>query len=223
MTRPSATAALEEALGWPRRAVAGLDEVGRGSAAGPLVVAIAVLPAAGGAAPAGLTDSKLVTPSARRALDTALRDWLADHALGAATAAEVDALGMAAALRLASHRALTKLRTLPDVLLVDGPHDYVKHPQVETHARVKADRDCVSVAAASILAKVARDTLMADLARLAPGYDLEHNAGYLTPDHDAAVSVHGPTPLHRTTWKWMDAHPQWQALRRSGSQLTLFG
>lgn len=222
MTLQLATTRYEQALGWPQRRVAGLDEVGRGSAAGPLVVAVAVLPDTHDV-PAGLTDSKLVSPASRRKNDTLLRDWLDDYAIGAATAAEVDDLGMTTALGVAAHRALHKLRDLPQVLVVDGPHDYVKHPGLQTYTKVKADSECVSVAAASILAKVARDTLMVDLDRLAPGYGLPQNAGYLTPDHEAGVRNLGPTPLHRTTWKWMDAHPQWQSRRRAGSQLTLFG
>lgn len=222
MTPQLATTRLEQALGWPQRRVAGLDEVGRGSAAGPLVVSIAVLPDDSDV-PAGLTDSKLVSAAGRRQLDTQLRDWLDDYAIGAASAAEVDDLGMTSALGLAAHRALAKLRALPEVLVVDGPYDYVKHPGLETRTQVKADSECVSVAAASILAKVSRDTLMVDLDRLAPGYGLDQNAGYLTPEHEAGVRNLGPTPLHRTTWRWMDAHPQWQSRRRAGSQLTLFG
>ena len=219
MSRRTAHTDVETSLGYPRVRVGGLDEVGRGPAAGPLVIAVAVLPS-GGEVPVGLTDSKLLTGSRRTQMAAVLRDWLDDYGVGAASAAEVDTAGVSAALHLAARRAMSALRAPVEALIVDGPHDYVRAP-VPTTTLPKADQQCASVAAASVLAKVARDEVMSDLGRLAPQYGFADNAGYLTPAHLAALEEHGPTTLHRTSWRWMDALPQWQHRRRAGSQLTL--
>lgn len=210
---------VEKALGWPLGRIGGLDEVGRGAAAGPVVVAIAVLPEAGNVPP-GLTDSKQLSAERRTQMAATLGAWLSDHAIGAATAAEIDEHGMSKALSLAARRALNGLDAPLDGLVVDGPHDYVR-AGVPTRALPQADVNCASSAAASILAKVARDQLMKDLGRMAPQYGLGEHYGYLTPQHQRALREYGPTALHRTSWKWMDYLPQWQHRRRVGSQLTL--
>lgn len=122
-----------------------------------------------------------------------VRSWVRGYAFGQASPAEIDRLGMTEALRLAAHRALDALPVRPDAVIVDGKHDYVGAPwTVRTH--VKADLTCVSVAAASVLAKVHRDALMAELDAEYPGYGFATGAGYPSPVHRAALAEHGPTP-----------------------------
>ena len=119
---------------------------------------------------------------------------------------------MTEALRLAAHRALDALPVRPDAVIVDGKHDYVGAPwTVRTH--VKADLTCVSVAAASVLAKVHRDALMAELDAEYPGYGFATGAGYPSPVHRAALAEHGPTPHHRLSWSYLDRLPRWRHLR----------
>ncbi|MCM0619118.1 ribonuclease HII [Nocardioides bruguierae] len=199
--------------------LAGVDEVGRGAAAGDLVVCAVV----GGPRPApeGLADSKLLTPATRARLELEVTDWVAGHAFGHAHAAEIDDLGMARCLGLAARRALEALPQRPDHVLLDGPHDYVGHPWSVT-ARAGADRTSVLVAAASVLAKEHRDRTMRALAETHPGYGLAENVGYLSEAHEEAIGRLGPTPEHRTSWSFMDRHPQWEHSRRGVVQLSLF-
>ncbi|TIC86395.1 ribonuclease HII [Nocardioides sp. GY 10127] len=200
--------------------LAALDEVGRGAAAGELVVC-AVVPGPR-PAPEGLADSKLLSAAERARLETVLLGWVEAHAFGAASAAEIDDLGMARCLTLAATRALAGLPQPPDHVLLDGPHDYVGHPWQVT-ARAKADRDSIAVAAASVLAKEHRDRRMRALAETWPGYGFEENVGYLSGAHDEALGRLGPTPEHRTSWRFMESHPQWEHARRGVVQLSLFG
>lgn len=212
MTRPTPTRVLEaEALAAGYSTIAFCDEVGRGSAAGPLIVGAAL--AGTGTPPEGLADSKLLTARARAALEPQVAAWVADYRLGYVDAHEIDAIGMPASLRLAAHRALEGFGTSIDLVILDGPHDYIGAPYT-VWARAKADQTEVGVAAASILAKEYRDRLMRALADEHPGYGFERNAGYLSAAHRAALAEHGPTPHHRTSWKFMDDLPQWAHLRR---------
>lgn len=204
-------------------AVASVDEVGRGAVAGPVSVGAVLVGAdLGTPPPAGLRDSKLLTPAARTALVPALRAWVAGAAVGHAGATEIDAIGIIAALRLATHRALAALPERPDCVLLDGTHDYVTPPTgvltealtlergdrrqntaapcPPVHTLVRADLRCASVAAASVIAKTTRDALMDDLARLHAGYGWETNRGYGTRAHLAAIRSLGPTPHHRRSW-----------------------
>jgi len=185
-----------------------MDEVGRGSPAGPVYVGLVVVDAATGRPPVGIRDSKLLAPMAREALAPRIRSWAAGWALGSADPAEVDGLGLNGALGLAGLRALAALDEAPDLLLVDGNHDWITPaasggatavPEVVT--RVRADLTCTSVAAASILAKVARDALMVQLAGDYPAYGWDANKGYGTVDHLDAIRRFGPTPHHRITWR----------------------
>ena len=201
--------------------VAGMDEVGRGSLAGPVSVGVVVGDAATRSAPRGVADSKLLTPAARTALLPALGRWGLARAVGHASAAEIDDLGIIAALRLAGSRALATVVAVVgrvDVVLLDGSHDWLTPPAAvpdlfasfdETPApavprvrmRVKADRTCASVAAASVLAKCERDALMVDLAAQHPAYRWDENKGYASPDHLAALRELGPSELHRRSWR----------------------
>jgi ribonuclease HII len=153
-----------------------------------------------------------------------LPDWAGAHALGAATHEEIDALGMTAALRLAATRALTALSVPPDVVLLDGKHDYIGRPWL-VRCAVKADLRSVSVAAASVIAKDYRDRLMTELGTQHAEFAWHENAGYPAPAHLKALAALGPTPYHRLSWAYLDDLPQWRHLKKSrpdiDGQLTL--
>ncbi|MFB9801821.1 ribonuclease HII [Streptomonospora salina] len=191
--------------------VAGVDEVGRGAWAGPVVVCAAV--ADGTEPPDGLTDSKKLTPQRRTAMAGLLREWVHDHAIGSADPAEIDELGMTRALRLAATRALDGLSRPPDTVILDGKHDYLGAPW-PVRTRIQADLSSVAVAAASVLAKVHRDSGMAALHPRFPDYGFATGVGYPSPAHRAALAEHGPTPYHRMTWSYLDALPKWRHLRK---------
>ncbi|TDC79458.1 ribonuclease HII [Streptomyces hainanensis] len=192
------------------RLVAGVDEVGRGAWAGPVTVCAAVTGLR--RPPEGLTDSKLLTPLRRAALTEVLTDWVTSYALGHASPQEIDALGMTAALRLAAVRALEGLPERPDAVILDGKHDYLGAPwQVRTV--IKGDQSCVAVAAASVIAKVRRDAMLAELGTAHPEFAFDSNAGYPSPVHRAALAELGPTPHHRLSWAYMDALPRWRHLK----------
>ena len=199
------------AAGNPR--VAGVDEVGRGAWAGPVVVCAVVARPGFPAPPGGLTDSKRLTPQRRAELAAELPAWVESYALGAASHDEIDALGMTAALRRAARSALDKLPERPDTVLLDGSHDYIGHPW-RVRCAVKADLRSVSVAAASVIAKVYRDRLMAELGQAHTEFAFGENGGYPSPAHQQALATLGPTPYHRLSWSYLDDLPQWRHLRK---------
>lgn len=177
--------------------VAGVDEVGRGPLCGPVTAAAVVLDPA--RIPPGLNDSKKLSPARRAALATAIME-VADWCVAHASVEEIDRLNILNASHLAMCRAVAGLRLAPDHVLVDGnrlPRDLT--PSAE--AIVKGDGRSLSIAAASILAKEARDALMVDLAQQHPGYGWERNAGYPTKDHLEALLNLGVTPHHRRSFR----------------------
>ncbi len=192
-----------------------IDEVGRGSPAGPVCIGLVVIDASVGRPPAGVRDSKLLSPLRREELVPAIEAWAAQWAVGSAEAFEVDEYGITAGLRLAARRALAALSSPPDLVLLDGSHDWLTSPAddplsgvmdmasttVPVVTKVKADLTCLAVAAASILAKVARDAVMVALAGEYPEYGWGVNKGYGTPEHLDALRHFGPTPQHRVTWR----------------------
>jgi len=198
-----------------RAAVACVDEVGRGALSGPVTVGMVLVTPQTRTAPRGVRDSKLLTPQARRDLVPRIERWAAAHAVGHATAAEIDRYGIITAMRLAGHRAVALLSPRPDLLLLDGNHDYLTDPDQgalfapdglvddlpPVMTMVKADLRCAAVAAASILAKTTRDAIMVDLAAEHPEYGWDVNKGYASPDHIAALAEHGPTVHHRRSWR----------------------
>jgi ribonuclease HII len=207
------TRSLEKEL-WARghEVVVGIDEVGRGAWAGPLMVGAAVLPA--NKRVNGVRDSKLLTEPGRELLFDRIAAWCTTWAVGAASQEECDELGMAAAQRLAAQRAIEGLSVRPDVAVVDGKWDFVR-PHVETvERRVKADMHCLSVAAASILAKVVRDREMRAHAEHYPHWAFESNKGYPCPVHKAALQGYGPSAIHRRTWVFMDNYVPWAGVPR---------
>lgn len=177
--------------------VAGLDEVGRGPLAGPVVAAAVVL-RPGGRAIRGLRDSKELTALQRERLGGLIRNRAAAWAIGAASVREIDRYNIRGATALALRRALSRLPCPIDHVLLDGtalpelgrPHE----------ALVDGDARCHSIAAASVLAKLVRDRLMAKLGRRYPAFGWEHNKGYGTPDHLAALDADGPTRHHRRSF-----------------------
>ncbi|MDF3292348.1 MULTISPECIES: ribonuclease HII [Streptomyces] len=193
------------------RIVAGIDEVGRGAWAGPVTACAAVTGLR--RPPEGLTDSKLLTVKRRTAMAGQLAGWVTDHALGHASPEEIDELGMTAALRLAAVRALEGLSVAPDAVILDGKHNYLGGPwQVRTV--IKGDQSCVSVAAASVIAKVWRDARMAELGAQYAAFGFAENAGYPSPVHRAALEEWGPTPYHRLSWAYLDSLPRWRHLKK---------
>jgi ribonuclease HII len=193
--------------------IAGVDEVGRGAWAGPVVVCAAIARAGFPAPPGGLTDSKRLTAKRRSELAADLPAWVAAYAFGSASHEEIDAVGMTAALRRAARAALGQLPIRPDVVLLDGKHDYIGSPW-RVRTAVKADLRSVSVAAASVLAKVHRDALMAELGETCPGFAFADNAGYPAPAHLEALAAHGPTPYHRLSWSYLDDLPAWRHMKK---------
>lgn len=198
--------------------VCGVDEVGRGALGGPVTVGMVVIDVTVARSLAGVRDSKLLTPRARQELVPRIRRWALAHAVGHATAAEVDEVGIIAALRRAGLRAWAQLPVTPDAILLDGSHDWLTPPTQGSlldevaeevpaatlpavTTRVKADLTCTTVAAASVLAKVERDAIMGELATVHPGYGWEHNKGYASPDHLEALGSRGPCEEHRRSWR----------------------
>ena len=198
------TLALERSL-WDtaRRVVVGVDEVGRGAWAGPLVVGAAVVPR--GRRVYGVRDSKLLREAERERLFDRIAGWCEPWAIGSATPEECDRLGMAEAQRRAARRAVGALGVTPDAVLVDGNWDFVGLGT--TRRVVRGDAACLSIAAASILAKVSRDRLMRAEAHHYPGFELDSNKGYPCPRHRMALAAYGPTPIHRRSWVFMDNLP----------------
>ncbi|MFI6288588.1 ribonuclease HII [Streptomyces sp. NPDC051018] len=191
--------------------IAGVDEVGRGAWAGPVTVCAAITGLR--RPPTGLTDSKLLTQKRREELVVELERWVTAYALGHASPEEIDELGMTAALRLAASRALETLPVRPDAVILDGKHDYLGGPW-RVRTVIKGDQSCVAVAAASVIAKVRRDAMMAELPAEFAGYAFATNAGYPSPVHKAALAELGPTPYHRLSWAYLDALPKWRHLKK---------
>lgn len=215
--------------------LAGMDEVGRGPLAGPVTVGVAVINADAQLNVEGLVDSKALSEKKRLAMLPEIQQW-AVTAVGHASPAEIDALGITTALRLAGQRALAQVAAAgayPDALLLDGKHNWLADPQNDLFAEldsahalyaelvaeawrgtpgaeagwwgpmqmeIKGDYRCASIAAASVVAKVERDELMAELDRAYPGYGWAKNKGYGSAAHRAKIEEDGPTPVHRLSW-----------------------
>jgi ribonuclease HII len=199
--------------------VVGVDEVGRGAWAGPLSVGAAVLPR--DRRVYKIRDSKLLTEAEREALFARIAGWCAAWAVGHASQEECDGLGMSAAQKLAARRAIDGLGLAaePDAILVDGTWDFVAGGKARR--LVKGDRTCLSIAAASVLAKVVRDRLMRAESEHFPAYDFDRNKGYPCPRHKAALAAFGPSSIHRRSWVFMD-HLPWAGIRRLTPQPTLW-
>ena len=197
------------------RFVIGIDEVGRGAIAGPVAVGVSLIDKANPALeawPEKLQDSKLMTPKSRSEIASPLMDWVSSYAVGFSSNKEIDQLGISAALRLAAGSALDELFTDAKtrksiaedgaVILLDGSQNWLGKVSygIDVQVQVKADTNCVSVAAAAVLAKITRDSLMQELDTQNPGYGLAGHKGYASAAHIAALRALGPTDIHRVTW-----------------------
>jgi ribonuclease HII len=199
--------------------VIGIDEVGRGSLAGPVAVGIAVIRKSThdgrSDCPAKLADSKLISEKVREELYDPVQHWVTASAVGMASAQEIDEQGIIAALSLSATRAIKALpadvrsaiAAAPETAqaILDGSHNWLGGAlgPVASMVQTKADRDCVSVSAASVVAKVARDRLIVELAGAHPElepYGLAGNKGYSSAAHIAALQELGPSEHHRKTW-----------------------
>jgi len=181
--------------------VIGIDEVGRGSIAGPVAVGAAVFTKeTTQSIPSGLRDSKLITEPKRDGVAALTKAWVS-HSVGMQSAAEIEQFGISRALQKAAVLAIDPLVSGNTVLLLDGSHNFlagvVNLPVV---TRTKADRDCAIVSAAALCAKVERDELMRALHTEYPFYDWDSNKGYASESHIAALQSMGPCKEHRISW-----------------------
>lgn len=194
--------------------VVGIDEVGRGALAGPLMVGAVVIDELR-AAPAGLDDSKRLTAHQREQLAPLIEEWARAVAVGEASAQEVDAWGLRMALAVATERALSALSVRPSRALIDGGLNLLKPPSMIFFGEsppeskwsslpvvtiVKGDQLAATISAAAVVAKVRRDALMRELHEHAPAYEWHENKGYGSLGHRRALAKYGPTPWHRRSW-----------------------
>jgi ribonuclease HII len=197
------------------RFVIGIDEVGRGAIAGPVAVGVSLVDKTNPALeawPEKLQDSKLMTAKSRTEIAEPLSDWVSSHAVGLSSNQEIDKLGISEALRLAAGRALDELfknaayrKAIAEdgaVILLDGSQNWLGKVSygLDVQVQVKADTNCVSVAAAAVLAKVTRDSLMQELDQQYLGYGIAGHKGYASKAHIAALRTLGPSAIHRVTW-----------------------
>jgi ribonuclease HII len=197
-----------------RGPVVGIDEVGRGALAGPLMVGAVVVDCLRDA-PEGLADSKALTAIQREHLVPLIEDWACAIAVGVATAEEIDVWGLRTALAVATDRALSALSVRPSGALIDGPLNLLRPPSIMCfgeeapnltwHALpvltiVKGDQRAATISAAAIVAKVRRDALMRELHGEAPVYGWRANKGYGSLEHRRALAEFGPTRWHRQSW-----------------------
>ena len=179
------------------RAIAGVDEAGRGPLAGPVVAAAVILPE--GFHSTQIKDSKALTPKARKKAFSIVTAEAVSFAVALSTPEEIDEINILQASLLAMRRAVERLSHLPDFLYVDGT--FPVPCSISQEPLVRGDSRCLSVAAASILAKVARDGMMVEYDRVYPGYRFSSHKGYPTRDHLAALRLLGPCPIHRKTFR----------------------
>jgi ribonuclease HII len=220
LLRPLQFRAFEEE-GYARgfKCVAGADEVGRGPLAGPVVAAVVILPR--GFSHPEIKDSKLLTPKQREKLAPLIRDNAESWGLGVVEVEEIDRINILKASLLAMVKALDCLKAKPDCLLIDGkqpiPRELILNSKyfaarsLYQKTIVKGDLLCLSIAAASIVAKVARDAMMVELDKRYPEYGFADHKGYACPAHLEALRRHGPSAIHRQSFQPVrDWSPGWE-------------
>jgi ribonuclease HII len=196
---PDVPGLAHERRWWAQGAVvAGIDEVGRGAWAGPVTYAAVVLPSQ--RRMYKLRDSKVLDPQRREELAERIVAFAVAVGIGHASNDEIDRLGMTGAIRLAARRAVDHLTVRPDVCLLDGTWDFLAGAGTHNVRIVHGDAYSASIAAASIVAKVTRDTLMTQACPTYPVYGFSRNKGYPSGEHKASLVAHGPCPLHRHSW-----------------------
>jgi len=178
------------------KAVAGVDEVGRGALFGPVVAAAVILDP--DRPVRGLNDSKVLDAERRETLGERIRERAVAWSIAAVDAATIDAVNIYEASRIAMRLAVSRLSAAPDFLLVDAVAIDLMIPQ---RGLIHGDARCTAIAAASIIAKVHRDACMKAWDAVYPEYGLAEHKGYATPEHSAALKEHGPTPLHRLSFE----------------------
>ncbi|MEY4397622.1 MAG: hypothetical protein RLZ53_198 [Actinomycetota bacterium] len=213
-SKPSPTIEFERSIAG-RRYLIGIDEVGRGAIAGPVAVGAFVVDVSQlteSAIPPKLKDSKLMTEKARNEVFLELENRTPGYAVGYVDAKVIDEQGIVWSLANAAVDALKKLAELEEIktaiaenqvsILLDGTHNWLETvvSRIPITVRPKADRDCFSVSAAAVLAKVSRDRLMAQLAERYPQFGLDGHKGYASSAHIAAIREHGPSEIHRVSW-----------------------
>ena len=191
--------------------IAGVDEAGRGSLAGPVVAAAVILPDEVDLP--GLTDSKLLSPARRTRLAVAIREQAVACAVARVDAADIDAINILQATLRAMAQAVAALDASPDLVLVDG--NILPALSVPARPIVRGDRLVPAISAASILAKVDRDAIMEAWARQYPAYGFAQHKGYGTADHRAMIARHGPSPIHRLSFAGVREHVGVRAAQRS--------
>ncbi len=187
----------ENAINAGYKVVCGIDEAGRGPLAGPVYAAAVILPL--GLEIEGLNDSKKLSEKKREQLFDIIKEKAIDYSIGIATEQEIDEINILNATFLAMHRAVEGLKTKPDYALVDG-NQYPRIPSVTEETVVKGDAKSMSIAAASILAKVSRDRFMLEKAKEYPQYQFEKHKGYGTKLHYEMLNEYGASPIHRMTF-----------------------
>jgi ribonuclease HII len=196
---PDVPGLTHERAWWDEGAVvAGVDEVGCGAWAGPVTYGAVVLPS--DRRMYKLRDSKVLDPERRAELADRINGFAVAVSVGHATNDEVDRFGLTEARRRAARRALEGLSVRPDVCLLDGNWDFLAGAGTRNERIIGGDARSASIAAASIVAKVTRDTLMSQLCPSFPIYGFSRNKGYPSPEHKASLRSHGPCSLHRRTW-----------------------
>lgn len=184
--------------------VGGIDEVGRGSLAGPLTLALVVVDAATQTAPVGTADSKTLSSRKRESLVPLIRRW-SWSAVVSIDASIIDTMGISHSMSRGIDNLLQVAKSeemLPASVILDGLHNFYKGSlPVNVITKIKADSTCSSVAAASVLAKVERDAFMTTSAEIYPSYGWDRNSGYGTLEHRRAIDKHGLTPLHRRSFQ----------------------
>ena len=188
-----------QGVAWP----AGLDEVGRGALFGPVLAAAVVL--APGTEIEGLNDSKVLTARQREEIFRTLQDVALDWSIGIASATEIDRINILCATRLAMRRAIRGLRKRPDHLLIDALE--LQDVDIAQTSIIKGDARCRSIAAASVIAKCARDALMREYGRHLPGYGILKNMGYGTAQHRQAILERGFSEFHRRSFRVQGSLP----------------
>ena len=179
------------------RLIAGVDEAGRGPLAGPVVAAAVVLPA--DAILQGLDDSKKLSPTRREELFPKIQTQAVVYGVAVVNPEVIDKINILQAALLAMQQAVEQLQPVPDLLLIDGNQKIAS--SIEQWAIVKGDSKSLSIAAASVLAKVTRDHIMQDYHQLYPQYEFARHKGYGTKLHRDLIAEHGPCPIHRSTFK----------------------
>ena len=187
------------------RLIAGVDEAGRGPLAGPVVAAAVVLPA--DAILQGLDDSKKLSPTRREELFPKIQTQAVVYGVAVVNPEVIDKINILQAALLAMQQAVEQLQPVPDLLLIDGNQKTAS--SIEQWAIVKGDSKSLSIAAASVLAKVTRDHIMQDYHQLYPQYEFARHKGYGTKLHRDLIAEHGPCPIHRSTFKGVTEYLNW--------------